>query len=76
MPKRNVPPPRCYICGHFGVFHHIQTRGAGGSDEKSNLMSLCNTHHQETHRIGVKSMTKKYNLPIDVSGIYPKRSDV
>jgi hypothetical protein len=65
----------CYICGRLGENHHIHTRKAGGGDEPSNLIALCRQHHQEIHRCGVKTTTKKYRLPIDTSNIYPKRSD-
>ena len=67
----------CEVCGDpNSEWDHLRTRGAGGSDEPSNLQSLCRLHHQERHKIGLKSFVKKYNLPIDASGIYPKRSDV
>ena len=51
---------------------HIQTKGAGGSDTAENLMPLCRMHHSEQHQIGIKSFTRKHDLPLDISGIYPK----
>ena len=51
----------CEICGyHADPPHHIRTRGAGGSDEASNLLSLCTAHHREAHTIGVWSFANKY----------------
>ena len=51
----------CEICGyHADPPHHIRTRGAGGSDETSNLLSLCTAHHTEAHTIGVTSFANKY----------------
>jgi len=51
----------CEICGyHADPPHHIRTRGAGGSDEASNLLSLCTAHHTEAHTIGVWSFANKY----------------
>lgn len=52
---------RCDICGVKPCDPcHIKTRGAGGSDEHFNLMSLCRTHHTEQHMLGFYKMTKKY----------------
>lgn len=53
---------------------HIRTVGSGGGDELSNLMPLCRKHHQEKHQTGIKTFASKYKLPIDTSGIYPKRT--
>lgn len=38
----------CQICGaQKGLeVHHIRTRGAGGGDERENLVCLCNYHHR------------------------------
>lgn len=33
--------------------HHITHHAAGGSNEADNLVTLCNLHHDETHRSGV-----------------------
>jgi hypothetical protein len=40
--------------------HHYITRGAGGSNEMSNLVSLCHRHHHEFHNNGRKQWTTKY----------------
>lgn len=76
MPEKIVERLKCYICLRPAENHHIRTRKSGGGDEKSNLIPLCRKHHTEIHTIGVKSMTKKYKLPIDASQIYPTRSDI
>ena len=53
----------CEVCGTYGVHvHHIKTRGAGGTDEVLNLISLCPEHHTEVHTIGSKSFAEKYDL--------------
>lgn len=33
--------------------HHIQHHAQGGGNEEDNLVTLCNLHHDETHRTGV-----------------------
>lgn len=33
--------------------HHIQAHANGGSNEALNLVTLCNLHHDETHRSGL-----------------------
>jgi len=51
----------CEICDYFAdPPHHIRTRGAGGSDEASNLLSLCTAHHREAHTIGMLTFGEKY----------------
>ena len=40
---------------------HVRSRGAGGSDF-DNLVSLCGWHHQEQHRIGVRSFEYRYRV--------------
>lgn len=76
--KKNLEITRkkkCEVCGKLPPSDpaHIHSRGAGGSDDLSNLMALCRKHHIEQHQIGLHSFTLKYNLPLDLSGIYPKR---
>lgn len=53
----------CLVC-HDQIVerHHIKTRGSGGSDDESNIMILCRTHHVEFHSIGRNSFIKKYLL--------------
>jgi len=42
----------------FVCYHHVKTRGSGGSDEAHNLMPLCAWCHQKIHKIGLVSMSK------------------
>ena len=51
----------CVICGNIaGAPHHIVTQGAGGTDNESNLLALCTTHHTEIHQIGIQTFGNKY----------------
>lgn len=52
----------CAACGiRQGIdAHHVRTRGSGGGDELSNLISLCRVHHTEVHILGLTLMCKKY----------------
>jgi hypothetical protein len=34
--------------------HHIITRGAGGPDDRKNLISLCRKHHMEAQEYRIK----------------------
>lgn len=38
---------------------HVKTRGSGG-DDIGNLIPLCRRHHQEQHRIGVRSFEDRH----------------
>lgn len=57
----------CVACGRSGPSdaHHIRSRGAGGGDELTNLMSLCRICHVEIHKIGRKTFFDKYELEVD-----------
>jgi 5-methylcytosine-specific restriction endonuclease McrA len=59
--KSSLP---CVACGErkdgFVCFHHVKSRGAGGSDESHNLMPLCAWCHTEVHKIGTLAFAKKY----------------
>lgn len=44
------------------VAHHLKTRGSGGDDVASNLISLCVRHHSEIHAIGAYTFMTKYGL--------------
>lgn len=52
----------CEVCGANGPSdpHHIKSRGAGGDDIPSNLISLCRAHHTQIHKIGAETFFAKY----------------
>ena len=50
----------CIICKDLSDPCHIRSRGAGGGDEKWNLIPLCRKHHTEQHQIGWHDMAYKY----------------
>lgn len=51
----------CEVCGLPAVLpHHIRSRGAGGSDEAHNLLSLCRTHHTVIHNVGPRTFCDVY----------------
>lgn len=54
MAKKEKPPkPRCLICGHGETDRaHIRSKGAGGTWEPANIISLCRPHHVQQHQIG------------------------
>lgn len=66
--KSNKP---CIVCGmnqdNMVTFHHIYTRKAYPeySEEKFNLMPLCQKHHNEIHQIGTVSFSQKYQSAED-----------
>jgi hypothetical protein len=63
-------PPPSQAC-------HITVRKLGG-DGLENLMPLCAVEHRIQHQIGIRSFVRKYGLQdrIDITGIYPKRTDI
>ncbi len=54
----------CAVCGerrpNMVCYHHIKTRGSGGSDHDSNLIPVCLKHHNEFHAYGNSKMLDKY----------------
>jgi hypothetical protein len=54
----------CICCGQSEVgkvcYHHIITRGAGGSDESWNLLPVCQEHHNLVHMIGIKQLSNRF----------------
>ena len=60
---------RCVICGksHADLAHVDSVGANGGNRQKINhlglrAMSLCRIHHQEQHKIGIRSFMNKYHL--------------
>lgn len=55
----------CHVCLKTPVdVHHIKTKGAGGDDRLSNLMSLCRICHTAFHQMGKKTFWKKYSKAV------------
>ncbi len=69
---------RCRACGKSPPNDpaHIRSRGSGGGDRLEdgtpNVIALCRTCHQIQHAHGWEYMVEKFQLPIDLDGIYPK----
>jgi len=58
---RSVSQMPCLVCNRYPSDpDHITTRGARGDDTPDNVWSLCRTHHQERHKIGLISLINKY----------------
>lgn len=58
----------CFVCGkpHADIAH-VETVGIGNNrhriDHRSHhFMALCREHHEEQHKIGIKSFMDKYHL--------------
>lgn len=63
--RKNLQPYRempCAACGHMPPSdpHHIKTRGAGGTDDGWNIVSLCRAHHIQWHSMGPSKMLELY----------------
>ena len=48
----------CYRIRHH--IHHIKSRGAGGTDDHSNLIALCARCHNRIHTIGHVRFIQEY----------------
>lgn len=48
-----------WICSHP---HHVVSRGAGGGDIATNVVSLCGQHHREIHQVGNAEMARRYPI--------------
>lgn len=59
--KSDLP---CISCGLEGenqtCWHHLKTRGSGGSDDGQNLISTCFRCHANYHQKGTEWMANKY----------------
>jgi len=53
--------PNCEACFKpaLGWPHHIRSRGAGGSDDHDNLISLCSSCHVRIHTMGWVRFTQE-----------------
>lgn len=55
----------CLVCGEEFLdvtYHHVESRGAGGSDKENNLMPLCFEHHEEIHKKGLTSFSNRFSV--------------
>jgi len=51
----------CQICGiKPACYHHLVSRGAGGTDAEWNLFPTCLHHHNLFHSRGRTTMAKEY----------------
>ncbi len=52
----------CHVCGGHAnnAGHHLRTKGSGGSDVLSNLITLCFSHHREIHDFGMITFMNAY----------------
>ncbi len=57
--RRKVTGKPCLVCGLPSDACHIRSRGAGGGDEKWNLVPLCREHHQMQHKAGWWEMARR-----------------
>ena len=55
---RQMPCMVGYRCQGTVVPHHLESRGAGGSDHY--VIPLCGLHHAEIHMIGERTMGDRY----------------
>ncbi len=53
---------KCIICGRDATAAHIQGRGAGGDDVKSNMAPLCGGHHTEQGTCGMTTFSVRYPI--------------
>ncbi len=50
-------------CSSVWDVAHVVSRGAGGAD-RDNVVCLCRHHHEEQHRIGIKSFEQRYGVDL------------
>lgn len=55
----------CQVCGkkHSGQVHHVIPRSQGGTDELSNLMTLCGQCHMLVSPVPEWLITKLWKIP-------------
>ncbi|MCA9636547.1 MAG: hypothetical protein KC420_11020 [Myxococcales bacterium] len=49
-------------CGGPTEAAHVRSRGAGGT--RRDLVPLCQRHHSEQHRIGIKTFAERHSLDL------------
>ncbi len=59
------PKNRCPLGLYGAECAHVKSRGAGGGDF-GNCIPLCTYHHQQQHRLGIKSFEQRhgFNVPL------------
>lgn len=57
----------CRVCGKkmSGQVHHIISRRLGGSDDVSNLITLCGRCHMVVSPVPDKIISKVWGIPLD-----------
>ena len=67
MAKYKTDKP-CLNCGKQtsggNCFHHIKTRGSGGTDDVWNLMPLCFFCHERVHKIGLLKFSENFAVKL------------
>lgn len=53
-----------YLRGRRSDFCHLSSKGSGGGDEQG--FPACRFHHQEQHRVGIKTFQSRHNLDLRV----------
>lgn len=60
----------CQVCGreHSGQVHHVIPRSKGGTDDFSNLITLCGKCHMLISPVPEWLITKLWKIPADEIG--------
>lgn len=60
---RFVKGLNCVCCGQSPCDPcHLRSKGAGGGDQRWNIVPMCRYHHSEQHAQGFYYMAKRYPL--------------
>lgn len=56
----------CAVCGKKppSDVHHWRSRGSGGHDDLTNLLSLCRREHVKVHQMGRITFWERYRVQI------------
>ena len=67
---------RCQVCGkeYSGQVHHVTPRSQGGTDDLSNLMTLCGKCHMLVSPVPDWLITKLWKIPPE--GVSTARQDI